>query len=239
MQLEDVHVALGAAGLDPRGAFHPEPHDAVPRMPTGAPVKTLVLAGNAGPRMWAAFSPLCDNAPEPLDAWSDDVLTRVAQRLGAAAFFPFRRPYLPFQRWARRAEPCHVSPLGILIHPDYGLWHGYRGALGFSQRLDLPPPDARASPCATCADKPCLGACPVGAFEGARYDVAKCIGYLKTSAGRDCLDFGCQARRACPVGRVFVYEPAQAQFHMNAFLRRHRGDSPAQKTPTDLDGSPR
>ena len=31
-----------------------------------------------------------------------------------------------------------VSPLGILIHPDWGLWHSYRGALAFRERLDLP-----------------------------------------------------------------------------------------------------
>ena len=49
------------------------------------------------------------------------------------------RPWLPFQQWARKAEPVHVSPLGVLIHPDYGLWHSYRGALCFDTRL-LPCP---------------------------------------------------------------------------------------------------
>jgi hypothetical protein len=29
---------------------------------------------------------------------------------------------------------------------------------------------------------------------------------------------GCLARRACPVGREYAYDPAQARFHMQAFL---------------------
>jgi hypothetical protein len=28
---------------------------------------------------------------------------------------------------------------------------------------------------------------------------------------------GCLARRACPVGKDYVYDPAQMQFHMTAF----------------------
>jgi hypothetical protein len=33
---------------------------------------------------------------------------------------------------------------------------------------------------------------------------------------------GCLARRACPVGQAHVYGPAQARFHMAAFLAAHR-----------------
>src|SRR4030095_137820 len=49
-------------------------------------------------------------------------------------------------RWAMRAEAVAPSPLGILIHPDYGLWHAYRGALAFAERLALPPRGARPLP---------------------------------------------------------------------------------------------
>ncbi len=207
---------LSRKGLIARGAFHPEADDAVPGEPG-----TLVLVGNAGPEMWRAFdadrSAYAGEA-NPLDAWVHDVLTEVARTVGATALFPFGGPpYLPFQRWAKRAEPVHPSPLGVLIHPDYGLWHAYRGALAFAERLDLPVRDDRTSPCDTCADKPCLSACPVGAFTGESYDVPACVAHIDTEAGRDCIDLGCRARRACPVGRDFVYEPAQAAFHMRAF----------------------
>jgi len=60
-----------------------------------------------------------------------------------------------------QAEPLHRSPLGLLIHPEWGLWHSYRGALGLRERLDLPPHESVASPCESCRERPCLSACPV------------------------------------------------------------------------------
>ena len=102
------------------------------------------------------------------------MLDDVARRFDATALYPSDGPpYLPFQRWAMKAEPVRSSPLGILIHPDYGLWHGYRGALAFAGALPLPPRDERASPCDDCADRPCLSTCPVAAFGEAGYDVAR------------------------------------------------------------------
>lgn len=128
-------------------------------------------------------------------------------------------PWLPFQRWAMRAEPVTASPLGILIHPDWGLWHSYRGALAFRERLDLPAVPARASPCASCAAKPCLTACPVSAFSTEGYDVAGCRAHIATPAGADCMSGGCLARISCPVGAAHRYTGAQAAFHMRAFSR--------------------
>ena len=28
-----------------------------------------------------------------------------------------------------------VTPIGLLLHPDWGLWHAYRGALGFHKTV--------------------------------------------------------------------------------------------------------
>ncbi len=136
------------------------------------------------------------------------------------ALFPFGGPpYLPFQRWAKRAEPVHDSPLGLLIHPEFGLWHSYRAALAFAERLELPDRPAVQSPCASCADKPCLTACPVGAFTGETYDVPRCIAHIGRAERGACIENACLARRACPVGRAYAYGPEQARFHMGAFLR--------------------
>ena len=233
MDFNEIERALQNAGLTPRGAFHPEAGDGVPSLATDAPARTVVLAGNAGPLMWAAFD-AARAAGETLDAWSRRVLTALASRLDARAVFPFERPYLPFQRWAMRAEACHPSPLGLLIHPDYGLWHGYRGALLFAAAIGLPPPDRRESPCANCSDRPCLGACPVRAFDAAAYDVAACAGHLALLPQPACMDIGCLSRHACPVGREYRYAPAQARFHMLSFLRNHRPDAaaPCPATPS-------
>lgn len=220
LSLDAVRAALSAEGLAFRGAFHPEPEDAAPDAPGGKPAGTIVLAGNAGPGMWAAFARSEWTAEHPLDAWSRAVMGGIAGRLGGRYVNPSEGPpYPPFIRWAQRAEPVHSSAIGMLIHPDYGLWHAYRGALVFAETLNLPPPDDRPRPCDSCAEKPCLTACPVDAFTARGYDLAACVGHVAGADGTRCRTGGCLARHACPVGRDYAYAPEQATFHMAAFLR--------------------
>ncbi|MCH8155293.1 MAG: 4Fe-4S dicluster domain-containing protein [Proteobacteria bacterium] len=229
MEIATIEAALAREGLIPRGGFHPEPGDGVPGLENGAPARTLVLVGNAGPALWRAFAaspefgPESGTSPDPLNRWSARVIGELAAAWGARALYPFGGPpYLPFVAWAKRAEAVAESPLGILIHPDYGLWHAYRGALAFAEAVDLAPRDRRPRPCDSCAERPCLSACPVGAFTETGYDVAACTGHISAPAGIDCMERACGARRACPVGREYVYEPAQARFHMKHFLAARR-----------------
>jgi hypothetical protein len=219
MDLSTVNETLSGSGLFVRGALHVRDED---RAPLGA--KTLVLVGNAGTAMWQAFRAQVSETPRngrahPLDSWVRSKIEAAAVRLGAEAVFPFDGPpFPPFQRWAMRAEPVHASPLGILIHPAYGLWHAYRGALAFRELLPLPPRGDAGNPCDSCRDKPCLRSCPVGAFGAYGYDVPACVAHVRSASGRACLDRGCAARRACPVGSGYRYEAAQAMFHMRGFL---------------------
>lgn len=227
MSLTDVQSAAHAAGIAWRGAFNPTPDDAAPPLDDGRPAQTVVLLGFTGDVGWNTFAAAPeahDGAPDPLDRWSRRVIGGLAQDLGGMALYPFGgEPRVPFQRWAQRAETLHPSPLGILIHPRWGLWHSYRGALAFAERFDCPPPAWQASSCDACVAKPCLAACPVDAFATPapeqRLDTAKCAGYLAQPAGADCRTRGCLARRACPVGAAFSYAPDQAVFHMNNFRR--------------------
>ena len=223
LSLDDIATTVARHGLIQRGGFHPTDADDVPALPDGASAATLIMIGNAGPAMWRHFSAapeMADGGADALDRWTRRVLGSVAASLGGALHFPFGGPpYLPFQRWAMRAEPVHPSPLGLLIHPEYGLWHAYRGALVFADRLDLPARPDVASPCDRCAEKPCLTTCPVAAFSTAGYDVPACARHLDTPAGSDCMAEGCRARRACPVGQGYRYAPDQAEFHMLPFRR--------------------
>lgn len=203
-------AALGH-GLTPRGAYWPDPADGLP-----ATLGTLVLLGPREPGFWPIFqaSPeYRDKSPDPLDRWSSRVIGALAAHLGATPFFPFGgAPFAPFTRWARRCG-ASLSPVGLLVHETAGLLVSYRGALGFSARLDLPPigPD----PCPSCA-APCRTACPVDALNAAGYDLARCHAYLDTGPGQDCLANGCAVRRACPVQDI-PPPPGRSAFHMAAF----------------------
>lgn len=225
MRYEDIEAALAGSGLICRGGFVPGPGDAVPGI-TADSDAALVVIGNAGSAMWphfqaaraAARAQEGQNPQNPLNDWTAAVMRPLAAKLGARVYFPFDRPYHPFQRWAMKADSVWQSPLGPLIHPQYGLWHAYRAALLFEPGLALPPRPAAENPCQSCAERACLKACPVAAYGAGRYDVPACVGHLATAKGKSCIEQHCLARRACPIGRDMTYEPAHAEFHMSAFL---------------------
>ncbi len=217
MTLENVKAAAGNAGLAFRGAFHPDQED----LPKGEAAATLVMLGFVGGEQWEGFaaSPeYRDGRANPLDRWSHRVISALAQKLGARAYFPFLAPFMPFIKWAQKAEAVAPSEIGMLIHPDYGLWHAWRGALAFEEKLELPAVDTRERPCDTCTDKPCLTICPVQAFTGSgAYNVAACGAHIRKPDGASCMSEGCLARRACPVGKDYLYGAEQAAFHMKSF----------------------
>ncbi len=217
MKLADLSDRANSAGLSLRGAFHPSQGDGL-----DGSVQTLVLLGWIGGAQWPAFASSpesADGEAHPLDRWSRRVVDGLAQEFGASTFYPFGGPpYLPFQRWAKRGDDVFASPLGIYVHPRHGLWHSYRGALGFAERLDLPARASAASPCDSCSEKPCLSTCPVSAFTPGHYDVDRCAAHVKSSEGMPCRMGGCLARRACPVAPHLAYGPDEASFYMKAFL---------------------
>lgn len=213
IDLAELARALAVHGLILRGGFHPDGEE---EEFEGA--GTIFLVGNAGPAMWDAFAPHIDGDVDPLNRWTEHVIEPIARQFRARAVYPFGERRWPFQRWAARAETLYPSPLGILIHPQYGLWHAWRAALLFPELLPLPPRVKAASPCESCAAKPCLSACPVAAFSLGGFDVAACASHIATRDA-DCNDFGCHARDACPVGGEWRYPDAQIRFHMAAFAR--------------------
>jgi hypothetical protein len=234
-----VDRSLAGTGLFVRGAFHPAPEDEVRALTDGRTAGTLVLVGNAGTAMWRAFR---DAVPEltgqdPLETWIDAQLERVAATLGAEIVFATRRPWPPIQRWAMKAGGVHRSPINILIHPEYGLWHVYRGALLFAERLELePPPPEAASPCDSCATRPCLTTCPVDAFQPGSFAMHRCVDHVENARGKACATGGCLARRACPVGRAHAYVSEEGAFHMAAVVRtvrRWEAESKPAETPRD------
>ncbi len=104
--LRDIEAAIAPHGLVVRGGFAPEPSDGVPLRADGRAAASVVLVGNVGPDMWRAFGAAGPQVGDnPLNAWSERVISRAAADLGASPLFPFTGPsFLPFLRWAQKAE---------------------------------------------------------------------------------------------------------------------------------------
>ena len=178
----------------------------------------------------AAFDAARGGGAMTLDQWSERVLREIAAQVGRRAVFPFERPYAAVSALgdARRSLSCRRR-WACLIHPDYGLWHGYRGALLFADAIKLPPPDRRASPCASCPDRPCLSACPAGAFDGKSYDVPACARHLVAAPEADLHGYRL-SRAPCLPGRPRLPLCAGA----GAFsYERVPGKSSSRRAPPD------
>ncbi|SCB07986.1 4Fe-4S dicluster domain-containing protein [Rhizobium hainanense] len=219
---EQLRATLGVHGVFVRGSLSFSEGEG-PLLGDGIAARSVILLGNIGGSIWPAFSTWLDMSAnrtrkDPLDDWSKAIIRPVAIELGATAYFPSDPPWQPFQRWAMQAEGLKASPLGILIHPDYGLWHGYRGALGFADALEgMEDPAFSSHPCDRCMEKPCLAACPAAAVTAAGFDVRGCRSHLRTPEGlAGCMAGGCLARDACPIGADYRYLPEQLAFHMAA-----------------------
>lgn len=228
--LSEISHILAQDGLICRGSFAFETAD---RLALAAPFSSacaVVLIGQRGAEPWPHFQRWLSNqsgqVTDPLDTWSREVIAAVATQFGARAVSPSDRPYLPFQQWAMRAEGLKASPLGILMHPQYGLWHAYRGALIFGEgsatdevramnQLVVEPIHL----CDLCLEKPCKKACPVDAHAGDGFAYQSCLAHVRSTAGAECRDLGCLDRNACPYGTDYRYPDDVQAFHMAAFVR--------------------
>jgi hypothetical protein len=239
--------ALAAHGLSLRGSWAPTQADRLPALPDGTTASRVWMVGVVGSAFWPHFkasSFYSDGKADPLDRWSRALGEQLATGFGGVALFPFDGPpYHPFQQWADRAEPTQASAMMLRIHPEHGLWHAYRFALALpaleaepAAIVALPPAAQAASTgpapnaawnslpaglCATCSGQPCLQACPVQAYTGETFVLQACASHLHSGQGEDCMQSGCLARRACPVGATLRYMPEHAAFHMRAFTDHH------------------
>lgn len=214
-EFADLLKAVRAENLDIMGGFDLRPDDGLTDR-----YQTLVLLGPLEPGFWATFTSSDewrDQKPDPVDRWSTRVVTRLAERFGARALFPFGGPpWHPFFSWALRSGRAWSSPVSLLVHDQAGLLVSYRGALAMPERLNLP--EAPSSPCETCVDRPCVTACPASALTDQGYDVPACKAYLSTTEGtQTCMSAGCQVRRACPVSQNYARDPDQSAYHMGQF----------------------
>ncbi|MCO5065544.1 MAG: hypothetical protein M9924_14180 [Rhizobiaceae bacterium] len=211
---------LADSGLSLRGGFNLEPGEECPPGPSGRPARAVLLVGNVGAAFWSHFvrwrEQQAQAVANPLDSWSRMVIGAAAREAGARAVLPNDRPFAPFQQWAMRAEHLRPSPLGILMHPEFGLWHAYRGALLFDEPLEIETASQHPHPCDGCAEKPCLTACPVSAHGLHGFAYRQCLDHVRGD-GHRCREEGCLDRNACPAGTDFRYPATTQRFFMEAF----------------------
>ena len=212
--LHDIANALAESGMIARGMV------ALDEGEYGK-ARTVVLIGNGGAAYWAQFDAWrraqTGNVENPLDTWSRLVLTKAARHFNASVLLPNDKPFAPFQKWAMRAEKLKPSPLGLLIHPVFGLWHAYRGALLLEDEILIQEPDELIHPCRVCIRKPCLNSCPVDAFSASGFAYESCLSHVRGPDGGACRQNGCLARNACPVGAQWRYPAHMQAFHQKAF----------------------
>lgn len=203
MTYDDLTSAAALVHLTPLGGFHEDG-------------KTTILLGPREPDFWNRVTLHPEfRGDDPLDNWSRVTITKLADDLGAAPFFPFGGPpFHPFISWALQSGEAWQSPVGLIVHKDAGLMASYRGALQFGEQIELPAPST--SPCDTCETKPCLTRCPVDAFANGGYDVPACQSHI---ANDPICRVGCQVRLSCPVSQRFGRDPRQTAFHMKAFVQ--------------------
>jgi len=131
--------------------------------------RTIVLLGPHEPGFWAhvtAAPEFADGGPDPLDRWSARIIGGLARSVGGTAIFPFGGPpYAPFLDWAVASGRAWPSPVGLLVHDTAGLFVSYRGAIALPDALAVEAPGI--SPCESCAERPCLTACPPRAMTSA------------------------------------------------------------------------
>ncbi|GEM_PF-90565 len=235
-------AVLGALPLEDRPVPFPTPMH--PEKDQAGFSHLIVIAdGLFGRDLWPCFrqSAFYDPRPQqdPLDRWTKDKVSRIAATYQAWAIFPFEGPpYYPFQRWAQQIDAAiKPSPLGVLFHPQAGVWWGLRAALLTCETVKTGPyrgaralelgkgttaPDSEPLGCDHCVEKPCLQACPAQALAQTGigsypFDLGRCRRHIATDAGKPCWETGCLARHACPYGTPYPVE--RLAFHMRAAVQ--------------------
>ena len=228
------HPFLARAGLNLAAVFdcNDVPDKVERALQTLAPapraLPQLLLLGAYGRRSWEALAESGGGGDDPVDAYSLKVARRfVAEHLGAVRthfLYPGDFP-LPLQSLGEALGWSHPSPLGLGIHPEYGLWFAWRAAFLADTRLTPTPRRTTRSPCLDCADKPCIATCPARAVHAAQpFGLRACAGH-RLAPDSSCAAT-CLSRLACPVGAAHRYSEEQFAYHSQralASMRRHLG----------------
>ncbi len=183
--------------------------------------RTDIAVGSAGEAFWNAVSASrewTENHDDPIDRYTARQINSLLRAdKGEEAIYPFDGDAPNFVRlWPATFPQLAGSQLGPMIHPIYGLWMAARAHIILPEAYFKFEQAPAFAPCESCEDKPCLSACPVGAFSASKpYNHLACAAYLKQDPA--CFSVGCDARAACPYGQSWQLPKDQAQYHQSRF----------------------
>ena len=192
--------------------------------------QTAIVFANGGQDLWTHFledlranpSHLTDTA-HPLDdfigRWiqsvdpNPDSTRRWVQCAEEADVF------IDFRSLALSAGLGTPSLLGLVIHPEYGLWVSMRTVLLSTEVFEHTTKNTVQSPCTQCVEKPCISACPGKAVTLSGWSVQQCA----TFHGESTLcATQCRSRQSCPVGVLHRHSDLQHTYHSNRHLGRRK-----------------
>lgn len=228
MNLAALRQALSAAALDLTGVV---PADAARALRPGAGPDPLAGAGavlvvaSGGRAFWERLDRARRPGEHPIDEAGQEAIAAALPLLPGARLLSLEeRDGFDLRRLGAAAGLGVVSPhLLLLIHPTFGPWVSVRGLVALPAASAAPGSGPLAyDPCGPCA-RPCLDACPVGAYSrAAPFDVTGCATHRLRSeeawpppvscAAR------CRARDACVVGREHAYGDAEMRHRHRAGL---------------------
>lgn len=203
---------LAEAGLNRQHIFDLAALPAALLSPLGdtAGFTQLILLGHGGRRLWECVQAAALDSEHPIDDYCVATVDRCF-----AQFLPGRRHRLVYpgdapiglQSLGRLAGWHHASPFMIGIDAEWGSWSAYRAVVLAATDFCPSPVVDRDHPCQSCAERPCIAACPAGALADGRFALEKCSRY-RLLPDSPCAH-GCLARMACPVGAGHRYDEAQ------------------------------
>ena len=203
---------LDAAGLNRQHLFD------LAELPTGVRAtlgdtcgfSQLLLVGHGGCQLWACMQAGGIEGDDPIDRYTCQTLARwFAQELPDQTYrilYPGDAP-IGLQALGELAGWHHPTPFRVGIDQEWGSWFAYRAAVlcttPFSSFLRVD----RGSPCANCAERACITACPAQALAGGTFDLNACLEW-RMQPDSSCANT-CRARLACPVGPQHRYDESQ------------------------------
>jgi len=195
--------------------------------------RSVLVIGNYGGEMWEILQKDMDDNParydgnrDPVDDLSSAAIEAAVKEmtdfgLRACAVYPWRQEacgWLPFQSWALACGFGKMGLVGVVVHPEYGPWLSFRGAIITDAAINPDPPLAGFDPCGEC-EAPCVEECPAGAVSRKGCNVQKCLGARLFD---ERCEMRCAAREACVYGRAYRFSREQITYHSFTGIQKIR-----------------